>query len=69
VKKIIIYVFLMVAVSFAQQNNRIKIGLALRGGGALGFAHIGVDAQRPHLVPRQKPILKHPLTRRGSHGE
>ena len=43
-KKIIIYVFLMVAVSFAQQNDRIKIGLALRGGGALGFAHIGALA-------------------------
>ena len=59
----------MVAVSFAQQNSRVKIGLALRGGGALGFAHIGAGAQRPHLVPGQKPILKHPLTRRRSHGE
>ena len=40
-KKIIIYVLLLVAVSIAQENDRIKIGLALRGGGALGFAHIG----------------------------
>ena len=40
-KKIIFFVFLLVTILFAQEDSRIKIGLALRGGGALGFAHIG----------------------------
>jgi len=31
----------MVVIVSAQAENRTKVGLALRGGGALGFAHIG----------------------------
>ena len=40
-KKLMAYTLFMVMIVYAQPDNRIKVGLALRGGGALGFAHIG----------------------------
>ena len=40
-RKIIIFLLLLLGISWAQQSNDLKIGVALRGGGALGFAHIG----------------------------
>ena len=39
-KKIVI-LFLLLAIGFGKASDDLKIGIALRGGGALGFAHIG----------------------------
>jgi hypothetical protein len=49
---------------FAQSTETAKprIGLALGGGGALGFAHIGVLR---FLEERRIPVLSYAKTRRG----
>jgi NTE family protein len=38
----LVLVFLACFISFSQEHNRPKVGLVLSGGGAKGFAHIGV---------------------------
>ena len=40
-RRILIIVLILTATLSAQNNKEFKIGIALRGGGALGFAHIG----------------------------
>ena len=40
-KSILILSLFCISLSFANQNERPKIGLVLSGGGAKGFAHIG----------------------------
>ena len=40
-RKIIVFVLLLLGTSWAQQSKDLKIGIELRGGGAVGFAHIG----------------------------
>ncbi len=40
-KKVILLVVFLPFLFFSQNNSKVKIGVALAGGGALGFAHIG----------------------------
>lgn len=40
-RKTIIFLIILFNITLAQSNEKLKIGIALRGGGALGFAHIG----------------------------
>lgn len=39
---LLLFTFFVCCSSFAQEQNRPKVGLVLSGGGAKGFAHIGV---------------------------
>ncbi len=40
-RKLLLFIVISFTVATAQNSNDFKVGLALRGGGALGFAHIG----------------------------
>ncbi len=41
-KKFISTCFLLISIAFYSQEKQPKIGLVLSGGGAKGFAHVGV---------------------------
>ena len=40
-RKILVFILILSGSIYAQNDDEFKIGIALRGGGALGFAHIG----------------------------
>ena len=39
-RRILVFILILSGSIYAQNNDEFKIGIALRGGGALGFAHI-----------------------------